>query len=233
MRRWLIGLVAGLACAAGLSAYAVTAGGFPSRPWLQALGVGIAPGSTPGEILTAGPFVEQSPYDVQLALQQTGATGNAAIVYEQFEDSTGARLGFVGKANSSNGDIYVESDTGGVDLQASGGSVTLTGNYAFILGAPETYGHFQASSSGCPLDTGQDYANIVGCTRNAAGEYTVTFAKAFPVKPVCEATYGPAAAGPVWDMISAYSASTTSAEMIEVNPSGTVGDYGYFNLVCK
>jgi hypothetical protein len=54
MRRWLIGIGIGLACAAGLSAFAVTAGGFSARPWLQALGVGEAAPAAAGNAAISG-----------------------------------------------------------------------------------------------------------------------------------------------------------------------------------
>jgi hypothetical protein len=84
-----------------LSAQTPTEGGFPSRPTFQNVTIR---GASP-------------------ALTLKGlAVGAASTAYEQFTDSAGTRIGYVGDAGASDTNITLDSDSGTVRLVTNGGA---------------------------------------------------------------------------------------------------------------
>lgn len=231
MRRSIIGILGGLACAAALSAYAVTSGGLPSRPWLQALGVGEAAPAAAGNVAIAkslgvGTAASGTTGEVDaLAPQNSKSAINVTVANDQTICMT---VNYSGSA----GACSMPSPDSGIALGLNAPFTFYNVSQLYFGATPMlTSGRFNATASGCPVDTGSDYFNIAGCVRNGAGEYTVSFINAFATKPVCTATYNTPSSA-VWDMITETAVTTTSAQFLEVNSAGTVSDYGAFGIIC-
>ncbi len=240
MRRWIVGLLAGLACAVGMSAYAVTTGGFPSRPWLQALGVGEAAPAIAGAIAASGPVESFS--DSGMASIGTGRTGvflmggnqasinldNSAApvdqkVWQIYVDGSGTLHDTLINDAANTGSDWM-------DVSRSGTSVSIVNFPSGTLeakGNPVSYGVIAGNTSGCALQTGYANSNIASCSRPLAGEYQVRFSNAYASDPTCTATVV---------LSSPYTASVAGASTTGITvytySGGTQAD-STFSLQCE
>jgi hypothetical protein len=142
----------------------------------------------------------------------------------------------MGALSSHDFACFTMTDAGGygstwVDVVRSG---TTVSSVNFPSGTLESSGYpvlvfaeINVSGTSCSLNTNFDNLNYSSCTRNSAGNYTVTFSVTFPNKPTCEITAAQGTFG------VAQGASTSTTVVIEeTNFSGTAADEGSVNFSC-
>ena len=139
-----------------------------------------------------------------------GSSTNQA--YIAFVDATGVRRGYVGDGSTGDNSIFVSSDTGDVILESAAGrvvNVTPTGNVGIGTTAPaarlDVRGNIKLGDSSELLAPGavENLRVIRGrvgptgtvfsgtgftASRQAEGQYRITFATAFSDFPTCTAT---------------------------------------------
>jgi hypothetical protein len=224
----LVMFLTGLVAALSIGAYAVTGGGFPSRPTLQALTVLGGPGM---QFRAGNTGASGRSADIV-----TNGTGGTSVGYAGIVDQSGTRFGYWGKASSSNGTIDYESDAG-IQLVGNGGADKLaidtshnmtwsgTGTVPWVT---NTSGTFTATMvSGCASGGGGTVSytktgNVVTwripsgglvCTSNATGGVTWSGVPAAIQPPSGQVTFA---------MTSGVDNSTSQAVNVSVCDSGSV-----------
>jgi hypothetical protein len=219
-RALLIGLLSGLALAAGVTAYAVEGGGFPSSPIFQSLGIKQSPSSYPWGANT--PHISMTP---TIAIASPAANGSEELIANCYYNGTAWVYMTTGACS-----VLSVNPTSTVYFTAPSGTAGALANLTPIW--RPTYGRLNASSGGCPIDATYDNQNIASCSRIGAGEYVVSFVAAFSDLPLCTVSYSLPSA-PVSQNILTVSAANASIQVDEINSSGTVSDYGPFAISCQ
>jgi hypothetical protein len=228
-------LLLGVLLAVAGGALAVSGGGFPSVPVLQAVKIG-------GQRPAAAPCVTRA----CLILGTTPGTASGAQitmsadtapldskVWDNYVDSTGAmHFRLINDATASAQDWLTVSRSGVSVSQIDIGNNTnnTTVNVDSFRVPRISFGEFITNGSSCSNNSGvwQTQNMGGGCSRFSTGVFTVTFNTAYHGSPICTANITSATAGAA----SVNTASTTSVTVGTVNTAFAATDSLPFFVTC-